>query len=70
MCTVSLFETARACDTTCPTTEGERLCEGQNSDVSAVVIDIGINKGQVAAVVNNGLHLCYISIDWFIVDGA
>lgn len=54
----------------CITTEDERLCEGQNSDVPAVVIDVGINERQVAAVVNNGLHLCHISIDWFVGDGA
>lgn len=54
----------------CPTIESEGLGEGQHSDVPAVVIDISINKRQVAAVVNNGLHLRHIGIDWLIIDGA
>ncbi len=54
----------------CPTVESEGLGEGQNSDVPAVVINVGINKGKVAAVVNDGLHLCHIGVDWFIIDGA
>lgn len=54
----------------CPTIESERLSEGQDSDVSAVVVNVSIYKGQVAAVVNNGLNLRYIGIDRFIVDGS
>lgn len=54
----------------CPTIESEGLGEGQNSNVPAVVINVSVYKRQVAAVVNNGLHLCHISIDWFIVDGS
>lgn len=54
----------------CPTIEREGLGEGQNSDVPAVVINVSIYKGQVAAVVNNGLHLRHVSIDWLIIDGA
>lgn len=53
-----------------PTIECEGLGEGQNSDVPAVVINVSIYKGQVAAVVNNGLHLRHVSIDWLIIDGA
>lgn len=53
-----------------PTIESERLSEGQDSDVSAVVVNVSIYKGQVAAVVNNGLNLRYVGIDRFIVDGA
>lgn len=52
------------------TIESERLSEGQDSDVSAVVVNVSIYKGQVAAVVNNGLNLRYVGIDRFIVDGA
>lgn len=54
----------------CPTIESERLGEGQNRYVPAVVINVGIYKGKVAAVINNGLHLRHVGIDWFIVDGA
>lgn len=54
----------------CITVESEGLGEGQNSNVPAVVINVSIDKGQVAAVVNNGLHLHHVSIDWFIIDGA
>lgn len=53
-----------------PTVESEGLGEGQNSDVPAVVINVGIHKGQVAAVVNDGLHLRHIGVDWFIIYGA
>ena len=56
--------------TACPTIKCQRLGEGQNSNVPAVVINVGNYKGQVAAVVNNGLHLRHVSIDWFVVDGA
>lgn len=52
------------------TVEGKRLGEGENGDVPAVVIDVCIHKGQVAAVVNEGLHLRHIGIDGFVVDGA
>lgn len=54
----------------CPTIEGEWLGEGQYSNVPAVVINVSVYKGQVAAVVNNGFHLRHIGVDWFIVDGA
>lgn len=54
----------------CLTIEGERLGESQNSNVPAVVINVSVYKGQVAAMVNNGFHLCHIGVDWFIVDGA
>lgn len=54
----------------CPTIEREGLCQGQNSDVPAVVVNVRIHKRQVAAVVNNGLHLRYVSVDRFVVDGA
>lgn len=53
-----------------PTVERERLCQSQNSNVPAVVVDVSVHKGQVAAVVNNGLHLRHFSITWFVVDGA
>lgn len=53
-----------------PTIESEGLGESQNSDVPAVVIDVSIYKGQVAAVVNDGLHLRHVGVDWFIIDGA
>lgn len=53
-----------------PTIECERVGEGQNSNVSAIVINVSIYKGQVAAVVNNGLHFHHIGIDGFIIDGA
>ena len=52
------------------TVEGKRLGEGENSDVPAVVIDVSVHKGQVAAVVNNGLNLRHIGIDGFVIDGA
>lgn len=52
------------------TVEGKRMREGENCDVPAVVIDVSIHKGQVAAVVNNGLNLRHIGIDGFVVDGA
>lgn len=53
-----------------PTVECEGLAEGQNCNVPAVVVNVSIYKGQVAAVVNNGLHLHHFSVDWFIIDGA
>lgn len=53
-----------------PTVESEGLGEGQNGDVPAVVVDVGIHKGQVAAVVNDGLHLRHVGVDWLIIDGA
>lgn len=53
-----------------PTVESEGLGEGQNSDVPAVVVNVGIHKRQVAAVVNDGLHLRHVGVDWFIIDGA
>lgn len=57
-------------DLACPTIESEGLGECQNSDVPAVVINVSIYKGQVAAVVNDGLHLRHVCIDRFIIDGA
>lgn len=57
-------------DFVCPTIESEGLGESQNSNVPAVVIDVSIYKGQVAAVVNNGLHLRHVGVDRFIIDGA
>lgn len=57
-------------DLVCPTIESEGLGESQNSNVPAVVIDVSIYKGQVAAVVNNGLHLRHVGVDRFIIDGA
>lgn len=53
-----------------PTVESEWLGEGQNSNVPAVVINVSINKGQVAAVINDRLHFCHVGVDWFIIDGA
>lgn len=58
------------CAFVCPTIESEWLGEGQNSDVPAVVINVGIYKWQVAAVVNNRLDLYHVGIDWFIIDRA
>lgn len=52
------------------TVEGQRLGEGENGDVPAVVIDVSVHKGQVAAVVDDGLHLHHVGIDGFVVDGA
>lgn len=52
------------------TVEGKRIGESENGDVPAVVIDVCVHKGQVAAVVNNGLNLRHIGIDGFVVDGA
>lgn len=52
------------------TVERERLGEGDNGDVPAVVVYVSIHKGQVAAVVNDSLHLRHIGIDGFVVDGA
>lgn len=54
----------------CTTVESKGLGEGQNSNVPAVVINVCIYKGQVAAVVNDGLHLCHVGVDRFIIDGA
>lgn len=53
-----------------PTVEREGLAEGQNCDVPAVVVNVSVYKGQVAAVVNNGLHLHHFSVGWFIIDGS
>lgn len=44
--------------------------ECQHGDVPAVVVNVGVHKWQVAAVVNDGLHLRDVSVDWFVVDGA
>lgn len=52
------------------TVEGKRMGESQHGDVPAVVIDVCIHKGQVAAVVNNGLNLRHTGIDGFVVDRA
>lgn len=52
------------------TAEGERLGEGKNGDVPAVVVDVRVHKGQVAAVVNDGLDLCHVGVDRLVVDGA
>lgn len=52
------------------TVESKRMGEGKNGNVPAVVIDVGIHEGQVAAVVNNGLNLRHVGIDGFVVDGA
>lgn len=54
----------------CPTIEIEWFGESQNSNVPAVVIDVRIYEGQVAAVVNDGLHLRHVGVDWFVVNGA
>lgn len=63
-----------ACQVVCVclsrTVERERLGEGENGDVPAVVVDVSNHKGQVAAVVNDSLHLRHIGIDGFVVDGA
>lgn len=53
-----------------PTVESDGMSEGQNSDVPAVVVNVTVYKGQVAAVVNNGVHLRHVGVDWFTVDGA
>lgn len=52
------------------TAEGEWLGEGENGDVPAVVVDVRVHKGQVAAVVHDGLDLCHVGVDGFVVDGA
>ncbi|TNN47816.1 hypothetical protein EYF80_041959 [Liparis tanakae] len=49
---------------------GERLAEGQDGDVPAVVVDAGVHEGQVAAVVDDGAHLHHVAVDGFAVDGA
>lgn len=59
-----------ACPFMDSTVEGQRLGEGENGDVPAVVIDVSVHKGQVAAVVDDGLHLHHVGIDGFVVDGA
>lgn len=69
-CVSPLMNTCVVCVLACPTVESEGLGEGQNSNVPAVVINVSIYKGQIAAVVNNGLHLCHVGIDWLIIDGA
>lgn len=53
-----------------PTIKGEWLCQGQNSNISAVIINVCIYKRQVAAVVNYGLHFRHVGIYRFIIDGA
>lgn len=53
-----------------PTVEGEGMSEGQHGDVPAVVINVGIHEGQVAAVVHDGPHLGHVSVDRLVVDGA
>lgn len=58
------------CASLCPTIESEWLGKSQNSDVPAVVVNVRIDEGQVAAVVNDGLHLRHVGVDWFIVNGA
>lgn len=52
------------------TVEGEGLGEGEDGDVPAVVVDVGVHKGQVAAVVHDGLDLHHVGVDGFVVDGA
>lgn len=54
----------------CPTAESEGLGEGQHGDVPAVVVNAGVHKGQIAAVIHDGLHLCHVGVDWFVIDGA
>lgn len=52
------------------TVEGEGMCECQHGNVPAVVVNVGVHKWQVAAVVNDGLHLGDVSVDRFVVDRA
>ena len=56
----------------CFTSELQRGGEGQNGDVSAVVVHIGVDEGQVAAVVDHSLHLSddHVLMSRVIVDGA
>ena len=54
------------------TCEVQRLGQSQDSDVSAVVVYVGVYKGQVAAVVHHSLYLknSNILMGELVVDGA